>query len=574
MVPALNTVNTTVACLGNHDLDFGVKHFQYLASQCTFPWLCANVLDPALGDDIPLANCKKHIILTASNGIKIGVIGIVEREWLDTINSLPPNLQYFSASATVAELAPKLREKHGAEMVIVLTHQREPNDNKLATKLAPGTVDLILGGHDHFYGHSVVNGTHILRSGTDFKQLSYIEARRRRRKDGATSEGWQFDIVRRDIVSSYPEDAEAAEQVESLTHSLSEKLEKPIGYTAAPLDARFTTVRLKESNLANFVCDLMRFHYFADCAVMAAGTVRGDQIYPPGVLKVRDMMDCFPFEDPSVVVGVTGQQLLDALENGVSKYPALEGRFPQVSGIHFTFDPKLPPGKRCSDVSVGGRPIELEKEYTLVTRAYMVQGKDGFTSLRLPEDGGTARSIVSEENGMILSTILRQYFMSLKVLGRWKNWNAPMYRHWDKIQTQLHGVHPVQEPVGEEEGGAANGSVRVPNGSAKGKHSSSPPAKRARIEKMKQEQDDVKYVDHMESEDEDESIPLACIRQTASERDLHIMRKYSRKWWRLAGLPGHPDLVDGDGGDDDGVSWAMGIAPRVEGRIRIVGEVG
>ena len=280
MVPALNTIGTSVACLGNHDLDFGVEQFERLAAQCNFSWLCANVLDPALGEDVPLGHCKRTTMLTSSTGIKIGVIGVVEREWLDTINTLPPNLKYLSASATVSELAPKLRAD-GAEIVVVVSHQREPNDNKLAEKVAPGTVDIVLGGHDHFYQSSVINGTHVLRSGSDFKQLSYIEAWRGKDGNGA----WSFKIVRRDITSSVAEDSEAATMVHEITDALKAKLDKPIGYTAAPLDARFTTVRLKESNLGNFVCDIMKLHYGADCALMAAGTIRGDQIYPPGECK-------------------------------------------------------------------------------------------------------------------------------------------------------------------------------------------------------------------------------------------------------------------------------------------------
>ena len=249
MVPALNSLETTVSCLGNHDLDFGVEQFQYLAKKCHFDWLCANVLDPALGENVPLGNCQRTIMLTSSNGIKIGVIGIVEREWLDTINTLPPNLIYLSASATAKDLAPKLRAE-GAKMVVVVSHQREPNDNKLAEKVNPGDIDIILGGHDHFYNHSFINGTHVLRSGSDFKQLSYIEARRC--KD--SNKGWNFNIIRRDVVASIPEDPDAAKMVSEITDSLKAKLEKPIGYTVAPLDGRFTTVRLKESNLGNFVC--------------------------------------------------------------------------------------------------------------------------------------------------------------------------------------------------------------------------------------------------------------------------------------------------------------------------------
>lgn len=243
-------------------------------------------IDPALGEDVPLGNAKKSVILNSSSGVKIGVFGLVEREWLDTINSLPPNLNYIPAHKAAEEIVPQLREQ-GAQIIICVSHQREPNDNKLAESVPPGLVDIIVGGHDHFYGHSILNGIHILRSGTDFKQLSYIEARRSKENQGK----WDFHIVRRDVTSSIPEDPEAKEVVEQLTSALKAKLEKPIGHTLAPLDARFETVRLKESNVGNFVCDLIRTHYGADCCIIAAGTIRGDQIYPPGTLRLKDIMN-------------------------------------------------------------------------------------------------------------------------------------------------------------------------------------------------------------------------------------------------------------------------------------------
>ena len=199
---------------------------------------------------------------------------------------MPPNLKYLSASATANELCPKLREQ-GADIVIAITHQREPNDIKLAEKTPDGLIDLILGGHNHYYSHSIVNGKHLLRSGTDFKQLSYLQLWNK--TDGTGK--WDVDIIRRDVVHEIPEDKATLELVGILTDSLKHKLEKPIGYTLSPLDARFTTVRLKESNLGNFVCDLMRLYYQADCAIMAAGTIRGDQVYPSGVLKLKDIMD-------------------------------------------------------------------------------------------------------------------------------------------------------------------------------------------------------------------------------------------------------------------------------------------
>lgn len=77
-----------------------------------------------------------------------------------------------------------------------------------------------------------------------------------------------------------------------------------------------------------------------------------------------------------VVVKVTGHAILSALENGVSTYPALEGRFPQVSGIKYAFDPNLPPGKRVLRVTTGDdKAIDLDKTYILSTRDYMCRGK-------------------------------------------------------------------------------------------------------------------------------------------------------------------------------------------------------
>ena len=428
MVPVLNHLNTAAACLGNHDLDFGVQQFAKLRQTCTFPWLCANVLDPALGEGVPLGGCKRGVMLTASNGIKVGVMGLVEREWLDTINALPPDLIFLETADVAQQLAQELRAQ-GAEMVIALTHQREPNDLTLARALEPGTLDLILGGHDHFYAHAVINGIHIPRSVTDFKQLSYLEAFRRVSPTPSGDPCWDFSITRLDIVVSVPEDPAALAIVGDISATLTSKMDRPIGRSLVPLDARFTTVRQGESNMGNFVTDLLRAHYTADVCIIAAGTIRGDQIYPPGVLRVRDIMTCFPFEDPCVVVSVTGEALVKALENGVSKYPALEGRFPQVSGLSFAFDPAKAAGGRVSGVTLGGLPLELLREYTVATRDYMARGRDGYTALMTREHGGTTRTVFGEEGCMLLSTMLRQYLMSLKVLGKWAGDQA-MGRHW------------------------------------------------------------------------------------------------------------------------------------------------
>lgn len=145
MPPVLNAVGTDVACLGNHDLDFGVETFEALRKKCRFPWLMANIMDPAVGMEKGLGGTEKTVMLEASNGLKVGVIGVGEREWLETINLLPPGLVFRRPSEVVKELVPELRKK-GADIVVCVSHQREPNDVLLAEEIPEGLVDIILGG--------------------------------------------------------------------------------------------------------------------------------------------------------------------------------------------------------------------------------------------------------------------------------------------------------------------------------------------------------------------------------------------------------------------------------------------
>ncbi len=79
-------------------------------------------------------------------------------------------------------------------MIIPLAHMREQNDLKVAQKTSEGMIDLILGGHDHYYNHGTVKSTHVLRSGPDFRNLSYIEAWKKETTASATA--WEFSITR------------------------------------------------------------------------------------------------------------------------------------------------------------------------------------------------------------------------------------------------------------------------------------------------------------------------------------------------------------------------------------------
>ncbi|KAK9326134.1 Metallo-dependent phosphatase-like protein [Lipomyces orientalis] len=396
-------IGVDVAVYGNHDFDFGVEQLKYLKRQCDFPWMIANVLH----DGVPIAEGVEYVIKEVS-GIKMGFVGLVEKEWLETINSLPQDLLYKPYVNVAMDIAPRLRQEEHCDLVIALTHMREPNDIKLAHAVPEGTFDLILGGHDHFYSHKVANGVDVVCSGTDFRQLSYIEG-----SLDPNSRRWSWNIVRRDVTKDIAEDEQTQALVESISGYMNRQLDKVIGWTDVSLDATFETVRSRESNLGNFVADILRVWYDADVSLVAGGTLRSDTVYEPGPIRMKDIVLTFPFEDPCVVISVSGKELLDALENGVSKLPALEGRFLQVSGIKYIYCLEKSP--RIQSVEVDGMPLNLERMYTCATRGYMMHGKDGFESLMVPPD----RQIVDDEQGLLLVQMLRMWFLSMKLFNKW-----------------------------------------------------------------------------------------------------------------------------------------------------------
>jgi len=113
-----------------------------------------------------------------------------------------------------------------------------------------------------------------------------------------------------------------------------------------------------------------------------------------------------------IVLSATGEHIWKALENGVSQWPRLEGRFPQVSGVCFAFDPEKPPGQRIDPrfIKVGDEYLDLKQHYRLVTKAYLHQGKDGYDVLK------DCRVLVSEEECPELCTSIQNHFEAIKIL--------------------------------------------------------------------------------------------------------------------------------------------------------------
>ncbi|KAI8339987.1 Metallo-dependent phosphatase-like protein [Chlamydoabsidia padenii] len=473
MTQVLNELDINVACVGNHDFDFGVPQLRKLINNCNFPWLFSNVLYADGSSPEPLK--RWHIIDDAPSGLVIGVIGLVEEEWIQTIPSFPSDLLYHDFIKVADELSAMLRDPHGpykVDLVIALTHMRVPNDVKLATSCFD-SVDLILGGHDHFYyvtksidivgenwsrqdnlkdvgfdPERDLDGTlpiRIVKSGTDFREFGLLHL-----TIDTDHQGKKFiqhmTAEHKLVTSSIIPDPQMETIVAKVAQLVSSKTQRAIGYTTVPLEGRSMKVRTQETNFGNLTADLLLASYStlnppAEIALCTGGTIRNDSVMEVGQLTLGDVMLAFPFQDPVVVVRLTGQEIWDAIENGVSSYPKQEGRFPQVSGIRVEWSSQQPPGHRVKSImcvkSTMHRPhsilpdqdellaryrpenmipLDMAKEYVVVTRNYMVKGYDGYSSLKVTPD----KYVVDYANGVFISTIFRKFFLGLKYINAFR----------------------------------------------------------------------------------------------------------------------------------------------------------
>lgn len=153
-----------------------------------------------------------------------------------------------------------------------------------------------------------------------------------------------------------------------------------------------------ETYLGDIVADAMRAAMGADIGLVNGGSIGFADL--PEKLDEKSVSKIVPFSDDLVVaVKLDGGTLAQILEKSCQLLPRRSSSFLQVSGISFTCDVNKAPGRRVSDVQVGGKPIDPEKEYTVAATEFLASGGGGMTPFRSGE-------IVTEEGVPIGGIVL------------------------------------------------------------------------------------------------------------------------------------------------------------------------
>jgi 2',3'-cyclic-nucleotide 2'-phosphodiesterase (5'-nucleotidase family) len=389
-----------VAVLGNHEFDFGPDVAKERIGEARYPWLGTNVLDK---DGEPAAG-GQDLRLIPAGGYRIGFFGVLTPKTAQ-LSSPGPDITFTDPVLTATRAVADLR-RMGADMVVAMTHQDIADDRALAARVKG--IDLILGGHDHEPITFDEGSTLIIKAGYDLHYLTVIDVTVER----VTQKAKELVVWRAAWRYLPTEDVLPHAQVQAIVarweKQLDEDLGQPVGVTSVDLDTRRSSVRTEETSFGDLVADAIRSATGSDIAITNGGGIRGDRTYSAGTqLTRKDILSELPFGNLTVVTELTGSDIRAALENGVSQVEDTAGRFPQVSGLSFVWDPREPPGSRIVAVEVGGQPLDPSRIYRVATNDYMLIGGDGYVAL---EKG---KVVIDPSAATLMATTVMSYITAL-----------------------------------------------------------------------------------------------------------------------------------------------------------------
>lgn len=96
-----------------------------------------------------------------------------------------------------------------------------------------------------------------------------------------------------------------------------------LGTFSVPLEGRFQCVRRGETNLGNWVCDVVLAATGADLVLLNSGTLRSDRVHPAGPFTLGDLVTVVPMRDPIIVLSVSGECFLSWSLNKIINYSLL-----------------------------------------------------------------------------------------------------------------------------------------------------------------------------------------------------------------------------------------------------------
>ncbi|KUJ85536.1 multifunctional 2',3'-cyclic-nucleotide 2'-phosphodiesterase/5'-nucleotidase/3'-nucleotidase [Ruegeria marisrubri] len=380
----MNKLGYDAMTVGNHEFDDGPEVLRGFIDTVDFPVLMSNADYSA--EELLADTLMKSTVIEVG-GEKIGLVGLTPEDTHE-IASPGPNITFSDPVPAVQAEVDRLTAE-GVNKIIVLSHSGYGVDQRIAQETSG--VDVIVGGHSNTYLSNVaekaagpyptvVNGVQIVQAYAYGKFLGELNVTFD--DDGNVVEAVGEPLIMDNTVA---EDAATVERIAELAKPLDEIRNKVVATAAAPIEGDRSVCRVQECQMGNLVADAMLARV-ADqgvtIAIANSGGLRAS--IDAGDVTMGEVLTVLPFQNTLSTFEISGQGIIDALENGVSQVEDVKGRFPQVAGLTFAWDPSVPPNEgRVSDVMVakdgGFVPIDPDATYLVVTNNYVRNGGDGYS---------------------------------------------------------------------------------------------------------------------------------------------------------------------------------------------------
>lgn len=399
--------------VGNHEFDLGPEGLEIFLDTVSFPILSTNI--DVSGEPLLAERVLPHVIIE-TGGYRVGIVSAVATDTPE-IASPGPNVVFMdeieALSAAVAEL-----QAQGAAPIIALTHVGFTRDLEIAAAV-PG-LSAVIGGHSHTWLSASDPARHgpyptwvdgpgsivpVVQAGAYGRYLGHLVLELDEQGNLLHAHG---DTILLD--ASVTPDPEIVEWVAGLAGPIEELKARVVASAADDIDGDRETCRQVECTMGNLVADAMldrARNQGVTIAIQNGGGLRAS--ISAGEVTMGQILAVLPFQNAMATFELRGADVVAALENGVSRVEEGAGRFAQVAGLRYTFDPELPAGARVSDVLVetegGWAPIDPDAVYGIVSNDFMRAGGDGFSVFR-------NRAMNAYDFGPDLADVLAEYMMA------------------------------------------------------------------------------------------------------------------------------------------------------------------
>jgi sulfur-oxidizing protein SoxB len=370
MVNAMNLMKPD-AMTAHWEFTYGIDRVTEIVDGLEFPFLGANIFDNEWDEPA----YESHAWFERG-GAKVAVIGqafpylpIANPRWMF------PNLSFGIREERMREVVEEVRGE-GADLVVVLSHNRFDVDRKMARQV-PG-IDVILSGHTHDALPEPVNvdGTLVVASGSHGKFVSRLDLDVR---DGGVK-GFNYRLIPvfSDVIAPDPE---MTALVEAERAPFKAELEEVLGKTESVLFRRGNF----NGTWDDLICDALLEERDADIA-LSPGFRWGPSLLPGQAITREDVYGATSMTYPNAYRSeMSGEMIHTILEDVADNlfnpdpYYQQGGDMVRVGGMGYAIDINKPMGRRITDMTLlkTGEAIDPAKTYVVSGWASVNEGTEG-----------------------------------------------------------------------------------------------------------------------------------------------------------------------------------------------------